>query len=440
MIDPAIGETASEIILRTLHYCLIDRTYLRDVFTVLEPDDLPDSDLRWVYRQIVDVWNKHREVVPRLVLERRAKRSKKGEDEKLALVERLYETPDESFPRLVLAELHGWLRTRRLHLALVEATDAIEKDTDRAYEAISKAVVQNARPKGVEIIDWFKELDERQKDRAVSCDDPFKTIPLGIPKIDAILDGGVARGEVAIVLGTSGRGKSMFLVHSGYRAAALGFQVAHLTLEMKASQIATRYDARWSRLPARRFKTYDFTPEQLEIVDAMKTRASGKFNNRVQIIGIPVDQADVNTVRSVLDSLVDRGIPKTDLLILDSADHMKSLRKFETYRHEQTSIYWGIKSLAQEYNIAVMTSTHASKEWADKLIKPEGVAESYDKARIADIVISLNRSRDEGREDVSKYLDVYLGKYRDGEDNFLVPVRVDRPTMLFEEIMDDVVD
>jgi replicative DNA helicase len=374
------------------------------------------------------------------VLERRANRSKKGADEKLALIERLYEDPGESFPRLALAELHSWLRTRRLHLALVEATDAIEKDTDRAYEAISKAVVQNSRPRGIEIIDWFKELDDRQKDRSISCDDPYRTIPLGIPKIDALLDGGVARSEVAIVLGTSGRGKSMFLVHTGYRAAALGFQVAHLTLEMKALQTATRYDARWSRLAARRFKTYDFTPDQLETLEAMQHRASGKFNNRVQIIGIPVDQADVNTVRSVLDSLVDRGVPKTDLLLLDSADHMKPLRKFESYRHEVTSIYWGIKSLAQEYGIAVVTSTHASKEWADKLIKPEAASESYDKARIADIVISLNRSREEGREDVRKYLDIYLGKYRDGEDGVLVPVRVDRPTMLFEEIMDDVVD
>jgi replicative DNA helicase len=431
--DPGIGETAAEILVRVLHHCLKDRKYLQDVLTILEPEDLPDSDLLWVYRQVVTVWTKHREVTPRIVLERRAKRAKKAADERLELIARIYDD-EEDYPLLAFDELHQWLRTRRLHLALVEATEAIETDTDHAYEAISRVAIQDSKPKGIEIVDWFRDLDERQREREDSKDDPLKTIPIGIPRIDEALDGGIARREVALVLGTTGRGKSMFLVNSGYRAAGLGFQTTHLTLEMSAFQTATRYDARWSRLDARRFKKFDFTPDQLELLAAKKARASDKFNGRLQIVGVPVNAADVNTVRAVLDDLIDRGLPPTDLLILDSADHMRSLRNFEAFRHEQSAIYWGVKSIAQEYNLAVISSTHASKEWADKLIKAEGAAESYDKSRIADIVISLNKSKVEGREDVRRYVDVFLAKYRDGEDGIIVPTEVHRSTMTFEEI------
>jgi replicative DNA helicase len=251
--------------------------------------------------------------------------------------------------------------------------------------------------------------------------------------IDTALDGGGARGELGIILGTTGRGKSMFLVHTGYHAAALGFQVTHLTLEMSGLQIATRYDARWSKLNARKFKTFDFVGEQLDILDAKKRRAASKFNGKINIASVPVETADVNTIRSILEMLSDRGVPDSDLIIVDSADHMKSLRNFEQYRHEQAAVYWNLKSLAQEQDAFVLTSTHAGKEWAEKLIKSEGAAESYDKARIADIIISLNRGRDAERRDISRYLDLFLAKYRDGEDNITVPCRVDRPTMQFIE-------
>lgn len=232
----------------------------------------------------------------------------------------------------------------------------------------------------------------------------------------------------------------MFLVHSGYNAAALGFQVLHLTLEMSGLQIATRYDARWSKFDARRFKTFDFDEDQLDLLEAKKRRAASKFNDRLHIASVPVDSADINTVRSVMNMLADQGIAKPDLLIVDSADHMKSLRKFETYRHEQAAIYWNLKSLAQEANCAVLTSTHAGKEWAERLIKSEGTAEAYDKARIADIIVSLNKSRVDGREDVRNYLDLFLAKYRDGEDNLIAPVRVHRSTMTFIEDLDEIID
>jgi len=432
--DPGIGESAAEILIQTFHHCLKDTRYLQSVITSLDSDDLPDRDLKWVYRQIVDVWTKHHEAVPRLVLERRAARSKRGSEEKLELIAKVFDDDEEGYPRLALEELNNWLRTRRLHIALVEATEAIEKDPDRAYEAVGKAVVRDARPTGVRIVDWFGELDERQAKRLESSDDPFRTVPTGFAKIDEALDGGVARGELALMLAPTARGKSMILVHSGFKAAAMGFQVTHVTLEMSEYQVATRYDARWSRLSARLFKNFDFEPEQLEVLDAKKRLAAHKLNGRVQIVHVPVHQCDGNTLRSIMTSLKDRGIEGTDLLIVDSADHMRSVRKFEAFRHEQAAVYWDLKALAQELDCAIITSTHASKEWADRLIKAEGAAESYDKSRIADIIISINRSKTKGREDVKRFLDLYLAKYRDGEDKFLVPVKVDRPTMFFEEL------
>lgn len=432
---PALGESAAEILIQVFHHCMKDEKYLQSTLNTLSPEDLPDHDLRWLYKEVAKVWTSHREIIPRLVLERRANRAKRGREEKLKIVETIFDD-EEGYPKLAAEELFTWVRTRRLHNTLVDVVEYADKDIDRAYEVLQKVVVKDSVPPTIDIQDWFQSFEERQVKRRESSKDPYRVIPTGYQKIDEALSGGVAREELALILAPTSRGKSMALCDIGYRNAAAGFQVTHITLEMSLQQTATRYDARWSKVNSNRFKTFDFDTETLEILDAKKRRAL-HLNNKLQIVHIPVDQCDVNTIRSVLGTLKERSLPDTDLLLVDSADHMASIRQFEQKRHEHANVYWGLKSIAQEYDCAVITSTHASKEWAEKLIKAEATAESYDKARIADIIISLNKSKQEGRSDVSKYLDLYLAKYRDGEDKFTVPVKVTRSMMLFEETWED---
>ena len=119
-----------------------------------------------------------------------------------------------------------------------------------------------------------------------------------------------------------------------------------------------------------------------------------------------------------------------------------------------------MKELAEEDGYFVMSSTHAGKEWATKVATAEASSESYDKSRIADIVMSINDPNEmskSGRKTVideddddddfedeeeivgpsisegSKHMDLFLGKYRDGDSRFKVALDCDFARMTMKE-------
>ena len=65
------------------------------------------------------------------------------------------------------------------------------------------------------------------------------------------------------------------------------------------------------------------------------------------------------------------------------------------------------------------------------MLKPRDVADCYEKVRIADAIISLNRTLEEKGNEEAR---VFLGKYRDDEDGVLVKVKTNYPKGTFCEI------
>jgi len=94
--------------------------------------------------------------------------------------------------------------------------------------------------------------------------------------------------------------------------------------------------------------------------------------------------------------------------------------------------------MAEEDGYGIWSSCHAGREWAKAIATAEATGESYDKARIADIVCSLNTPESKTRstkivleeEDeeeeikatVGEYVELYLAKYRDGPSHVTIPM------------------
>ena len=66
-------------------------------------------------------------------------------------------------------------------------------------------------------------------------------IGTGISSIDALLDGGVAKSQTAMLCAYTGLGKSAFGVNVCQNAAKMGFRSAFISLEMSAAQLMCRY-------------------------------------------------------------------------------------------------------------------------------------------------------------------------------------------------------
>jgi predicted ATP-dependent serine protease len=94
--------------------------------------------------------------------------------------------------------------------------------------------------------EFFEDFEARfQKISRVTC-------PTGIAHLDKkqILNGGLARGEIGVVVAPTGVGKSHFLVHLGAAALKVGKNVLHYTLELSETAVGIRYDSNLCNIPS----------------------------------------------------------------------------------------------------------------------------------------------------------------------------------------------
>jgi replicative DNA helicase len=362
-------------------------------------------------------------------------------------------------PKSSLDELGRYVKFVTIQTAMEEAAKQLEKEeTDKAYKALTKIIRIDSKPKIHTIVKWIEEFGARQEMRRHRREHPeeYRFIPTGFKKLDMIT-GGIQPGELGIVMAMTGVGKSIGLTNICYSALKAKNSVAYFNLEMGAAQVASRLDARWLGMSYRMMKHYGFTPEELRAIDKKLEHAAKVFKAKLRIISLPVRSCTTETLLHILEDMKDEEGFDPDMVIVDSADHMKSVTKYDQLRIEQAEIYWMLKGFAEEYTKAVWSSTQAGRNAKGRRVVAEDTSEAYDKARIADLIITLNEPEETTRStresdvdggggesevvekrmaDGAKRLELYLAKYRDGESKITIQLEADLDRMFIHDLED----
>lgn len=250
--------------------------------------------------------------------------------------------------------------------------------------------------------------------------------PTGLDRIDApdILRGGLGRGELGVVAANTGVGKSHFLVAMGCAAMRAGKNVIHYTFELSEHETGKRYDSNLCDIPSN-----EIVERKSEVIDKYKSLELGKLI----IKEYPSGSASVMTIRNHMEKLMLKGF-KPSVIIIDYADVMKSSRAYDSLRHELKLIYTELRNLAGELNLPVWTASQANKDSSKSdIVGLENLGESYGKAQVADIVLSISRKPMEKSTGSGR---IFVAKNRAGRDGLLFPINIDTAKSKFE-ILDD---
>ena len=82
------------------------------------------------------------------------------------------------------------------------------------------------------------------------------TITTGWDVVDDLMDGGLAPGELGVVMAPAGIGKSWLLINIGANAVRTGKTVIHYTLELNENYVGQRYDSVFTGIAAQNLKNY----------------------------------------------------------------------------------------------------------------------------------------------------------------------------------------
>ena len=310
----------------------------------------------------------------------------------------------------------------------------VEHAQDKAFEFCRNKVMEAAILKSVQYLKKNK-FDEIQKEieesMKLTCQvdighDYFgqfglrskenvrNTIPTGFPIIDArkYMDGGLAPGELGVIMAPTGGGKSFWLVNLGFGALAQGHDVVHYTFELSETNVGWRYDARISEVPIKDI------PEKASLVESRLNSFKG---GRLFIKEYPVKSATINTIKFHIGRLMSSGFdPK--LIILDYADLMRSRKGYEQKRFELESIYEDLRGFSQEMKLPIWTASQSNRGgFTDEIITLDKMGESISKAQVADFVASFSRTIEEKQRGLGKF---FIAKNRFGDDGVWFPTTI----------------
>jgi replicative DNA helicase len=303
-----------------------------------------------------------------------------------------------------------------LKVAMLESIDLLEKSS---FDEIS-GVIGNALKLGLDNDighRYLKDFEDRFKMKLRAA------VTTGWPEIDNLMKGGLGKGELAVIIGPSGAGKSMLLVSIAAAAIKAGKTVVYYSLELSDKHLGNRFDSCITGVEL---------DELYTCKDAIYEKVKEIEGNLI-IKEYPTKSITSLSIRSHLEKLRQRDI-QPDLILVDYMDLLKSETKYKEKRWDLESISESLRALAQNVGCPLWTATQSNRTGLDaELVSMGSIAESFAKVFVADLVMTLSRTREDKQSNTGR---LYVAKNRSGSDGMVFNLFFD-PSRVCIKILDE---
>lgn len=224
--------------------------------------------------------------------------------------------------------------------------------------------------------------------RTIEAPNEDRGIPTGLVDLDN-LTGRWKPGQLIVVAGRPGMGKTAFALTVAWGAVSRGHKVGMFSLEMLAEELGIRLVASEGHIDGRRLQSGDLRPEDWGRYMA----ALDRFEPYRDCLLID-DAGTVTTsqLRARARRLVERH--RVELLLVDYLQIVSPDRETENRTRDVTSIARGLKAMAKELRVPVIALGQLNRNAEGRNTKRPGLADLRESGAIeqeADKVLLLYR-------------------------------------------------
>jgi len=404
----ALNQYGKGFQLKVLGSLLTDKTFLLNVRDVLREDYFDSDAHKWIINEIIGYFDKYHTTVSMDVLKVELQKLE-NDILKVALKEELrnsYEASQEDLD-YVQEEFTTFCKNQEMKQAILNSTDLLKAgDFDGIRNTIEKAM-KAGMDKNIGH-EYNKDVESRYRT------DYRPTIPSPWPILNEGIQGGFGPGDLAIVFGNPGGGKSWLCVALGAHAVKMGYKVNYYTLELGEDYVGKRFDCYFTGYSIDEVNKH--RKEVQTIVDGLK--------GRLIVKEYAPKSATVNTIKAHIQKCIDMD-HKPDLVIIDYVDYLRgpSKGKFAERKDEIDDVFIATKGLAKELKIPIITPSQVNRMGAkDNVIEGDKAAGSYDKMMVADMCFSLSRQKEDKVLGTGR---IHVMKNRYGQDGMTYNVTMD---------------
>ena len=404
--------------------CLMTKpNFIEQILDILDESHYDNDSLKWIVKEAKEYFTKYKTTI---TLD--AFKVKVNEIENDVLKTTVVETLKEIYRHMESTDLDfvqdkviDFFKNQTLKNAIVKSVDILESNGD--YEKI-KNLIDDAMKAGTERNighDYVEDIEVRYSEMARD------TIETPWDVINDLTQGGLAGGELGVIVAPAGIGKTWILCALGAGAMKRGTNVVHYSLELNEAYVGLRYDSAFTGIANQNLKYHK--DEVKDKIEEIKGELVVKY--------FPTKTASVHTLGAHLQKLKTLG-KKFDMVVVDYGDILRDTGNAREVRHALGNIYEDLRGLAGEVEVPIWTASQANRSALDEeVIEATKVAESYQKVMTADFVVSLSRKVEDKIANTGRF---HVIKNRFGPDGLTFPAKVNTNTGAVEIYESSTVD
>ena len=394
--------------LKVLGSLLTDKKFLLNVRDVLYPEYWDADSHKWIITQITDYFDKFHTIITMDVLKVELQKVE-NEILQVALKEELRNSYQASTGDIeyVQEEFTNFCRNQEMKNAILSSADLLKEGNFDGIRNLVEKAIKAGLDKNIGH-EYNKDIETRYRV------DYRPTIPSPWPILNEGIQGGFGPGDLGIIFGSPGGGKSWTMVAIAAHAVQLGHKVNYYTLELGEDYVGKRFDCY-------------FTGYNIDEINKHRKDVQTYVNNlkgRLIVKEYPPKGATISTIKAHVQKCIDME-HKPDMIIIDYVDYLRapSKGKYSERKDEIDDNFIATKGLAKELKIPILTPSQVNRMGAkDTIIEGDKAAGSYDKMMVADICLSLSRMKEDKVLGTGR---IHVMKNRYGQDGMTYNVKMD---------------
>jgi len=361
-----------------------DKKYGETIIDVLDSKYFDNMSFRFIMENIKELNETYKKIPDYTSLEQKIK----AENENSVMAKTHLDTLNEiknneqqsDFPKETAL---NFCRQQHLKKELKNVHSIIENGAFESYNKIEE-IIQKALQIGVmndDVTDVFHNIEEALEK------DVRNPIPTGVVGLDNLLNGGLGRGQLGVVLAPTGTGKTTLMTKFANTAYNHGLGVVQIFFEDNPNDIKRKHYTIWSEIAP------DQQPEHKEEVIAKVNEMQKDNKGFLKLIKLPSGDVTVSEIKNKLRKLTNEGY-KIDLLLIDYVDCIAPEKNgFDEEWKGEGSIMRSLEVMTGEFDIALWTATQGNRDSiSSEIVTGDQMGGSIKKAQIAHVILSIAKN------------------------------------------------
>jgi replicative DNA helicase len=391
--------------LQLINQIITDKEFAQSIIDVLEASYFDNKYFKLIVQMVREYHGKYQSSPNFETLEQIAK-TEISQELVLKIVidtiKQVQEAPFEGVP-FVQEKALKFCKQQELQKAMNKAQKIIDQGDFESYDAVEgmvrEALQVGERDTGT--TDIFSGLDD------VLNDDFRHPIPIGIDGIDRLLKGGLAKGEIGVILAPTGVGKTTLMTKIANTAFNMGYNVLQIFFEDNPKIIQRKHFTIWTGIEPDNLAT-----RKEEVIDKVE-EIKNTMPNKLILKKLPSDTMTMNQIKNQVRKMIADGT-KVDLITLDYIDCVvPDNLKTDEWKAEG-SVMRHFEAMCHELGLAGWTATQGNRSSiSSEVVTTDQMGGSIKKAQVGHVIISVAKTL---QQKEMKLATIAITKSRLGQD------------------------